>query len=164
MLTVGESSPLPAIFDVLWQRGRSCAPLPSRERPALHRDRHAFQIKRPRGVRRDDRLRAQQLRQLGDVGGDAQGLVAGQTDSSPSGATRRLCRQSGGVEVGDLRLDRRPWHATKKPGIFPREAVATQGRRSLMSNKETTADDKCEACHGTGSVAGARKPQHLAAF
>jgi hypothetical protein len=27
---------------------------------------------------------AKQLRQLGDVGGDAPGLVAGQTDSSPS--------------------------------------------------------------------------------
>jgi hypothetical protein len=24
-----------------------------------------------------------------------------------------------------------------------------------MSNKETTGDDKCQACHGTGSVAGA---------
>jgi DnaJ-class molecular chaperone len=25
-----------------------------------------------------------------------------------------------------------------------------------MSNKETTADDKSQACHGTGTVAGAR--------
>jgi DnaJ-class molecular chaperone len=26
----------------------------------------------------------------------------------------------------------------------------------MMSDKEATADDKCQACHGAGTVAGAR--------
>ena len=64
--------------------------------------------------------------QLADVRGDARGLVAGQTDSSPSGATRRLCRHRGVRKCATC-----AWTAdarNKKTGGFAREAVATQGR------------------------------------
>jgi hypothetical protein len=51
---------------------------------------------------------AQQLRQLGDVHGDAPSLVAGQTDSSPKRYDAAIMSAiEGKAEVRDLRLKRR---------------------------------------------------------
>jgi hypothetical protein len=51
---------------------------------------------------------AKQLRQLGDVGGDAPGLVFGGDDRQPGGATRRYVGYRGTkAEVRDLRLKKR---------------------------------------------------------
>jgi hypothetical protein len=47
----------------------------------------------------------QQLRQLGDVGGDAPGLVAGQTDSSPSMAGIALLMPVNRVGAVEYEID-----------------------------------------------------------
>jgi hypothetical protein len=49
--------------------------------------------------------RAQQLRQLGDVGGDAPSLVAGQTDSSPSMAGIALLMPVNRVGAVEYEID-----------------------------------------------------------
>ena len=64
--------------------------------------------------------------QLADVRGDARGVVAGRQ------IARQVVRRGDYVGIGgcgSARLALGPQtHATKKPGVLPREAVATQGR------------------------------------
>jgi len=62
----------------------------------------------PRHASLNPRRLAQQLRQLGDIGGDAPSLVAGQTDSSSQAVRRSDMSGIGGkAEVQGLRLKRR---------------------------------------------------------